>query len=45
MPFDPNGVWGTWAPDLRTEVLPCGHFLPEERPDYVTTAIRALIKQ
>ncbi|MEV0048924.1 alpha/beta hydrolase [Saccharopolyspora shandongensis] len=43
LPFDPQRVWADWAPDLRTHVLPCGHFLPEERPDEVTAAIRDLI--
>jgi haloacetate dehalogenase len=26
-------VWRAWAPDVRGEALPCGHFLPEEAPD------------
>ncbi len=43
LPFDPREVWAAWAPDLRTQVLPCGHFLPEERPAEVAAAIRALV--
>ncbi|WP_020418720.1 alpha/beta fold hydrolase [Amycolatopsis sp. ATCC 39116] len=43
LPFDPRQVWASWAPDLRTRVLPCGHFLPEERPVEVTAAIRDLL--
>ncbi|MEU1664760.1 alpha/beta hydrolase [Streptomyces sparsogenes] len=43
LPFDPQQIWADWAPDLRTHVLPCGHFLPEECPDEVTAAIRGLI--
>jgi pimeloyl-ACP methyl ester carboxylesterase len=43
LPFDPGQVWAGWAPDLRTRVVPCGHFLPEERPAEVTAAIRALV--
>lgn len=45
LPFDPEKVWANWAPDLRTHVLPCGHFLPEERPAEVATAIRDLISR
>ncbi len=40
LPFDPAAVWGSWAPDLRTHVLDCGHFLPEERPEEVVAALR-----
>lgn len=45
LPFDPRRVWSDWAPDLRTQVLPCGHFLPEERPAEVAAAIRALVSR
>lgn len=45
LPFDPEAIWSSWAADLRTEVLPCGHFLPEERPDAVTAAIRELLRR
>ena len=43
LPFDPLQVWSSWAPDLRTQVLPCGHFLPEECPDEVTDAVTRLV--
>jgi pimeloyl-ACP methyl ester carboxylesterase len=43
LPFDPAAIWSGWAPDLRTGVLTCGHFLPEERPDEVVSAITALV--
>ncbi|MGW3964778.1 alpha/beta fold hydrolase [Amycolatopsis sp. NPDC005003] len=43
LPFDPAAVWGSWAPDLRTHVLDCGHFLPEERPEEVVEALRELL--
>ena len=39
LPFDPKKIWASWAPDLRTSVLRCGHFLPEERPDDVAAAL------
>jgi haloacetate dehalogenase len=37
---DPLGVWREYAPDVRDSALPCGHFLPEEAPDLVVTALR-----
>ncbi|MFZ1285691.1 MAG: alpha/beta hydrolase [Candidatus Phosphoribacter sp.] len=43
LPLDPRQVWSSWAPDLRTQVLPCGHFLPEERPTEIVTAIADLV--
>jgi len=39
LPFDPDAVWRSWAPDLRTAVLPGGHFLPEACPEKVAEAI------
>jgi haloacetate dehalogenase len=44
LPFDPAQVWSSWAADLRTRVLPGGHFLPEDCPAEVATAITELIK-
>jgi haloacetate dehalogenase len=43
LPFDPQEIWSSWAPDLRTAVLECGHFLPEERPDEVAEAVIGLL--
>ncbi|MEL7975955.1 alpha/beta hydrolase [Isoptericola sp. F-RaC21] len=43
LPFDPREVWSSWAPDLRTRMLPCGHFLPEERPAEVADAVADLV--
>ncbi|MEU4393854.1 alpha/beta hydrolase [Kribbella sp. NPDC023855] len=42
LPFDPQQIWSSWAPDLRTLVLRCGHFLPEERPAEIAEAILSL---
>lgn len=42
LPFDPAEIWARWAPHLTTGVDPTGHFLPEEAPDTVLTAIRRL---
>lgn len=43
LPFDPEQVWSGWAPTLSTRVVPCGHFLPEERPDDIAAAITELL--
>ncbi len=43
LPFDPREIWSSWAPDLRTQVLPCGHFLPEECPDEIADAVTDLL--
>jgi pimeloyl-ACP methyl ester carboxylesterase len=43
LPFDPERIWAAWATDPRTLVLPCGHFLPEERPEAVADAIVTLV--
>jgi haloacetate dehalogenase len=38
--YEPLNVWQQYAPDLRGNALPVGHFLPEEAPDLVTAALR-----
>jgi haloacetate dehalogenase len=43
LPFDPEEVWASWATDLRTRALPCGHFLPEECPAEVAAAVADLV--
>jgi haloacetate dehalogenase len=43
LPFDPEEVWASWAPDLRTRVLPGGHFLPEDCPEEVAAAVTELV--
>jgi haloacetate dehalogenase len=45
LPFDPVRVWQAWAPDLVTAALPGGHFLPEDCPDEVAAAVRALLRR
>lgn len=42
LPFDPQQIWASWAPDLRTRTVRCGHFLPEEQPSEIADAIAAL---
>jgi haloacetate dehalogenase len=43
LPFDPVAVWRRWADDVEGRPLPCGHFLPEERPDEVVDALRRFL--
>jgi haloacetate dehalogenase len=43
LPFDPATVWSTWAPDLRTQALASGHFIPEEQSEAVVTLLRELL--
>jgi haloacetate dehalogenase len=43
LPFDPEEVWSSWAPDLRTRVLPGGHFLAEDCPEEVAAAVTDLL--
>jgi haloacetate dehalogenase len=38
--YDPLAVWQQYATDVRGQVLPTGHFLPEEAPDLVIAALR-----
>ncbi len=35
----PLDVWREWAADVRGQALECGHFLPEERPEEISTAL------
>ena len=42
--YDPLALWRPWvAADLQGHSLPCGHFLPEEAPTEVTTALLDLL--
>jgi haloacetate dehalogenase len=43
LPFDPAQIWSSWASDLRTQALPCGHFLPEELPEQIAKEIAQLL--
>lgn len=31
--FDALAEWRQWAPQVRGEALPCGHYIPEEAPE------------
>ncbi|MBT3165653.1 alpha/beta hydrolase [Streptomyces sp. Vc74B-19] len=41
--YDAAEVWHAWAPDLDHRLTRAGHFMAEEAPDEVTTAIRDLL--
>jgi haloacetate dehalogenase len=41
--FDAAGRWGAWAPNLDHRTTSAGHFMAEETPDEVSTALRALL--
>ena len=40
--FDAAAIWRAWAPDLDHTIVTCGHFMAEEAPAEVVTALRAL---
>jgi haloacetate dehalogenase len=42
--YDPIGIWRQYATDVRGLALPTGHFVPEEAPDLVTTALREFLE-
>jgi pimeloyl-ACP methyl ester carboxylesterase len=41
--FDAQGIWRSWAPNLEHHTTPAGHFMAEQAPNEITTAIRALL--
>ena len=41
--YDAAGVWKAWAPDLDHRLTRAGHFMAEEAPGEVTTAIQDLL--
>jgi pimeloyl-ACP methyl ester carboxylesterase len=41
--YDAAAVWRAWAPDLVHRTVDCGHFMAEEAPDDVTTALLELL--
>ncbi len=43
--FDAAGIWRSWAFDLEHRTTGAGHFMAEEAPDEVTSAIRALLQR
>ena len=43
--FDAAALWRAWAPDLDHRTVTAGHFMAEEAPAEITTAIRDLLKR
>ncbi|MFC7720188.1 hypothetical protein [Nonomuraea recticatena] len=43
LPYDAVGLWRAWAADLEHRTITTGHFVAEESPGTVTTALRALL--
>ncbi|MET7277894.1 alpha/beta hydrolase [Kribbella sp. NPDC005582] len=41
--FDAAALWSAWAPDLTHQLTTAGHFIAEESPDEVVTAITHLL--
>ncbi|WP_432698332.1 alpha/beta fold hydrolase [Marinobacterium sp. YM272] len=42
--YDLLDIWRDYADDLSGSVLACGHFLPEEAPDAVISALKAFFR-
>ncbi|WP_409467291.1 alpha/beta fold hydrolase [Streptomyces sp. HC307] len=40
--YHAEGLWRTWAPNLRHHTVSCGHFMAEEDPKLIAAEIRAL---
>ncbi|RZT20837.1 pimeloyl-ACP methyl ester carboxylesterase [Kribbella sp. VKM Ac-2569] len=43
--FDAAALWKTWAPDLRHQTTTSGHFMAEQNPTEINTAIRQLLSR
>ena len=43
--FDAAARWGAWCSDLHHQTTSSGHFMAEESPDEITTALRDLLKR
>ncbi|GAA3539936.1 alpha/beta hydrolase [Amycolatopsis ultiminotia] len=41
--YDGTALWRTWAPGCVHETVTCGHFMAEEAPGRVTSALRDLL--
>jgi len=42
-PYDAVEVWRRWADDVTGQEIACGHFLAEEAPDAVLTALLSFL--
>ncbi len=43
--FDARALWSAWSTDLHHRTTSAGHFMAEESPAEITTAIRDLLKR
>lgn len=43
--YEPLAVWREYAPDVRGQALPTGHFLPEEAPDLVNRHLLSFLSR
>jgi thioesterase domain-containing protein len=43
--FDALSRWQAWAPDLHHQTTTSGHFMAEESPTEITSAIRKLLER
>ena len=41
--YDVLSIWREWADEVRGHAIDCGHYLPEEAPGEVHTALRAFL--
>ncbi|MEU0971272.1 alpha/beta hydrolase [Streptomyces sp. NPDC005917] len=41
--YDAAALWRAWAPDLEHRTVSCGHFMAEEAPAEITSALRKLL--
>lgn len=41
--FDPERIWGAWAPNVSYEPIDAGHFMAEEKPERVSDFVRRLL--
>ncbi|MFF7209353.1 alpha/beta fold hydrolase [Streptomyces sp. NPDC008238] len=41
--YDARALWEAWAPGLTHTTVGCGHFMAEEDPELVASALRALV--
>jgi haloacetate dehalogenase len=39
--YEPLAIWSDWADNVDGEAVDCGHFIPEEAPDYTTAKLAA----
>ena len=40
---DAGAIWREWASDVRADTVPGGHFIPEETPDALASAIETFL--